>query len=212
MNNSNKEMFKYMYIDESGDLGKGSEYLILSALLVDNPKTLDRIIKNLRRHKFRKELKKANEIKANKSSADLIIEMLKKLNEIKGAKVFYIILEKKKIFSDFLKKDKHKLYNYVAGKLARNIALNKVDVEIKIDRSKGKQLLQEDFNQYFLNNLKENSNLLKAEIEHSYSHAWSGLQFADILAWACFQKFEHKDSTYTDLIKIETEVYHVWPT
>jgi len=58
-----------MYIDESGDLGlKGSKYLVLSALMIDNPKELKRIVKNMRRNKFKKELKKAIEIKANKSS------------------------------------------------------------------------------------------------------------------------------------------------
>ena len=118
--------------------------------------------------------------------------------------------EKKKIFSDFLKNDKHKLYNYVAGKLARNILLNNMDIHIKIDKSKGKQMLREDFNSYFTKCLTEKSTAIKARIEHSYSHSWSGLQFVDILAWSCFQKFESNDSTYIDLIKIEQEVYHVW--
>lgn len=205
-------MHKYMYIDESGDLGMhGSKYLVLSALLVDTPANLDRIIKNMRRNKFKKQLKKAHEIKANKSSDEIRMYMLKKLNEVEGTKIFYIVLEKKKLFSEYLRDDKHKLYNYVAGKLARQIILNEGDIEIKIDRSKGKQLLQQDFNNYFAKNLKEKSkNLIKIEIEHSYSHCWSGLQFADILSWACFQKFENNNSEYIDLIKLEQEVYHVW--
>lgn len=206
-------MFKYMYIDESGDLGAkigSSHYLVLAALMINNPKELDRLIKNMRRNKFKKQLRKANEIKADKSSYEVISYMLNKLNDVSGAKVFYIILEKKKLFSEYLKKDKHKLYNYVAGKLARNIILSNVDVEIKIDKSKGKQLLQDDFNQYFSKNLNENSDSLKCKIEHSYSHNWSGLQFADILAWACFQKFEHNNSEFINLLKIEQEVYHVW--
>lgn len=205
-------MFKYMYIDESGDLGMhGSKYLVLSALLVDTPTNLDRIIKNMRRNKFKKELRKACEIKANRSSKIVIRHMLQELNEVKSAKIFYIVLEKKKLFSEYLRNDKHKLYNYVAGKLARQIILNEGDIEIKIDRSKGKQLLQQDFNNYFAKNLKEKSkNLIKIEIEHSYSHCWSGLQFADILSWACFQKFENNNSEYIDLIKLEQEVYHVW--
>jgi len=199
-----------MYIDESGDLGeKGSKYMVLAALLVDDPRNLDRIIKNMRRNKFKKELRKAIEIKADKSSEAVIKHMLRKLNEVRGSKVFYVVLEKKKLFSDFLKNDKHKLYNYVAGKLARNIILSNMDVVIKIDKSKGKQMLREDFNDYFIKCLRERSNI-KASIEHSYSHAWSGLQFADILAWSCFQKFEHDNGEYIDLIKLEQEVYHVW--
>ncbi|MCD4816369.1 MAG: DUF3800 domain-containing protein [Methanosarcinales archaeon] len=200
-----------MYIDESGDLGmNGSKYLVLSALLVDNPLDLDRIIKNMRRNKFRKQLKKAHEIKANKSSDEIRRYMLDKLNEVKNATIFYIVLEKKKIFSAFLKNNTDKLYNYVAGKLGRYIILENIDVEIRIDKSKGKQLLRDDFDRYFLRNLKENSRCGKITISHSYSHSWSGIQFADILAWACFQKFEHNNSEYIDLINLEQEVYHVW--
>ena len=204
-------MHKYMYIDESGDLGmNGSKYLVLSALLVDNPSDLDRIIKNMRRNKFRKQLRKAHEIKANKSSDEIIQYMLNKLNDVKNATIFYIVLEKKKIFSAFLKNNKDKLYNYVAGKLGRYIILENIDVEIRIDKSKGKQLLRDDFDRYFLRNLKENSRCGKITISHSYSHSWSGIQFADILAWACFQKFENNNSEYIDLINLEQQVYHVW--
>lgn len=200
-----------MYVDESGDLGStGSKYLVLAALLVQNPAELDRIIKNMRRHKFKKQLRKAIEIKANKSSSDIRRHMLERLNEVKGAKIFYVLLEKKKLYSEYLKNDKNKLYNYVAGKLARHIILNSIDVEIRIDKSKGKQLLREDFNAHFLKNLNEKSSIRKVMIEHSYSHSWSGLQFADLLAWACFQKFEHANSFFIDLVKIEQEVYHVW--
>jgi len=200
-----------MYIDESGDLGtKGSRYLVLSALIVDDYSKLDRIIKNMRRNKFKKQLKKVHEIRANKSSKEIINYMLKKLNEVENAKIFYIVLEKKKIISEYLKNNKHRLYNYVAGKLARQIILNDIDVVIRIDKSKGKQLLQHDFNNYFLRNLLERSIPRRVEMHHSYSHSWSGLQFADVLAWSCFQKFEHNNSEYIDLIKLEQEVYHVW--
>jgi len=208
---STKNMFKYLYIDESGDLGlKGSKYMVIASLLVDNPKDLKRIIKNMRRNKFKKVLKKTIEIKANKSSKTLIEHMLKELNEIKNAKVFYIILEKKEIISEYLKNNKHKLYNYVAGKLAKQIPLSNMDIEIRIDKSKGKQLLQGDFNNYLLKILKEKENMGEIKIYHSYSHSWDGLQFADILSWACFQKFEHNNNSFINIVKLEQEIYHTW--
>ncbi|MDO8428195.1 MAG: DUF3800 domain-containing protein [Candidatus Diapherotrites archaeon] len=204
-------MFQFVFIDESGDLGiNGSNYLILAAVIVTEYKSLDRILKNMRRHKFKKELRKASEIKANQSSDAVVKYMLEKLNEVKTLKVFYIVLEKKKILSEYLKNNKDKLYNYVAGKLAKNIILEGNQIEIRIDKSKGKQLLQNDFNNYFLKNLKLKDSKIKPKIFHSNSHSWSGLQFADVLAWACFQKFEHNNSEFIDLIKIEQEVYHVW--
>ena len=122
--------FKYIYIDESGDLGfdeKSSKFIIISALILDNFKELDRIIKNMRRNKFSKELKKMNELKAYKLYDVIRIYMLERLNFVSGAIVSYVILEKRKVFSDFLKNDKNKLYNFIAGKLAKNLMMNNID-------------------------------------------------------------------------------------
>jgi|SRR3989344_8064690 len=205
--------FKYMFIDESGDLGfkeSSSKFLVISCLMVEDPRELDRIIKNMRRNKFKKELKKASEIKANKSSEEVISFMLEKLNSVNNVKIFHIVLEKSKVNSKYLMKDKHKLYNFVAGKLAKNIIVDDINVEIKIDKSKGNLFLQNDFNTYFEKNLKEGKINVKCKIQHSYSHSWSGLQFADIIAWACFQKFEYNNNKFVDLIKSEQEVYQVW--
>lgn len=198
-----------MYVDESGDLGSQSTYLILSALLVDTPADLDRIIKNMRRNKFRKQLRKANEIKANKSSSRLIKHMIRELNGLSYT-AYFMILEKNQVYSEYLNTDKHKLYNFVAGKLAKNIVLEDIDVEVRVDKSKGKQLLREDFNTYFERYLRERSSIRTISIHHSYSHSWSGLQFADILAWSMFQRFEHGNKSYIDLLTTPPEIYHTW--
>lgn len=202
-----------MYLDESGDLGikEGcSRYIVISALIVGDPAPLKRIIKNMRRNKFKKELKVFPELKANTLKKETIRYALQQLNAIKNAQVFHMILDKKKILSNFLKKDKHKCYNFVAGKLARNILLEGVEVEIRIDRSKGKQVLQEDFNQYFEKCLREKSQIYRVTIQHSYSHSWPGLQFADLVAWAAFQKVEHNNPEFVDILQIPQEVYNVW--
>lgn len=202
-----------MYLDESGDLGNKegcSRYIVISALIVENPAPLKRIIKNMRRNKFKKELKVFSELKANTLKKETIRYALQQLNTIKNAQVFHMILDKKKILSNFLKKDKHKCYNFVAGKLARNILLEGVDVEIRIDRSKGKQVLQEDFNQYFEKCLREKSQIYRVTIQHSYSHSWPGLQFADLVAWAAFQKVEHNNPEFVDILQISQEVCDVW--
>ncbi|MFZ2456540.1 MAG: DUF3800 domain-containing protein [Candidatus Altiarchaeia archaeon] len=132
--------------------------------------------------KKKKQLKKACEIKANKSSPDVINHFLNKLNDVPDARIIYIVLEKKKVFSRYLQENKHKLYNYVAGNLARYLELEDDHLIVRIDKSKGKQMLQEDFNTYFENNLKQNSNVARIEIHHSYSQSWEGLQFADLLS------------------------------
>ena len=200
-------LLEYVFIDESGDLGAGgSKYLVLAALIVSEFDSLDRIIKNMRRNKFKKELSKAMEVKASHSLEKIVCFMLSKLNETPNARILYVVLEKKKLRSEFLKNNKHKLYNYVAGKLARNLNQTK-DYDIKIDKSKGKQFLQQEFNNYFKKILSPTA---KTIISHSYSHSWAGLQFADVLAWACFQKFEHNNASYMALVKLEQEILVLW--
>jgi hypothetical protein len=202
-----------MFIDESGDLGfsKGSSrYFIISALIVENPKQLDRIIKNARRNKFKKNLKTVVELKANKSTFDLIKYVLNNLSNLKEIQIFHIILDKREVKSNFLKEDKHKLYNFVAGKLAKNILMNNIDIEIIIDKSKGKIFQRKDFNAYFERKLSEGSNNLKCKIEHKSSFSSSGLQIVDFLVWSVFKKYERNESKFNDNITIEQEVYQVW--
>lgn len=199
-----------MYIDESGDLGSQSKYLILSALVVKDENSLDRIIKNMRRNKFSKELNKAKEIKANSSSHELVSYMLKKLNDVPDTKVFFITLNKKKCYSSFLNGDRNKLYNYAAGWLAKNIIIDECDLCIRIDKSKSKQILRDDFDQYFERKLRDGCTLWKVDIHHSDSCSWSGLQFADVLAWAAFQKIERGNDAFLSQLTIETQFYEVW--
>lgn len=197
-------MTTYLFIDEIGDLGlKGSKYIVLSCLITSDPAPLKRIIKNMRRYKFRKQLSKVCEIKSSNSKPDLIRHVLSKLNELENVSTHFIVLEKGKMYSDYLKSNSHKLYNYVAGKLAYNLVLDDADVVVRINKSKGKQLLRDDFNAYFSTKLHEKSSIEKISIYHSYSHSWDGLQFADVLSWSCFQKFEHRDASFLDLIDLE---------
>jgi len=136
--------------------------------------------------------------------------MLEKLNSVDGAKVFYMILEKKKVKSDLFLNDKNILYNYIASKLAKNILFDDTNFEIIIDKSKGTLFLQKDFNVRFKKMLKKDCKNLKCSIKHSYSHNFEGLQFADILAWSCFRKFENNQEVYINKLNIEQEFYQIW--
>lgn len=196
-----------MFLDESGDLGpKGSKYFLIAALAVKNPEPLDRIIKNMRRNKFKKELKKTNEIKANSSSNAVQEHMIKELNNLPNAEVHCICFRKNPYYPFKRYRNTNQLYDCIAGVLAEQITL-KEDTIIRIDRSKGNQFLRKEFDQYFLRNLNNDCNGRKVKIHHSNSNAWSGIQFADILAGAYFQKFEHEDSHCVDLINLNCNVF-----
>lgn len=201
----------YIFIDESGDLGEaGSNYFVITAIWTGRPEMFDRIIKNIRRYKFRKELKEASEVKANSSSMELREHILKKFSELEEAKGHSIILDKKKVFSKYLKGDKHKLYNYVCGVLASTMSFESKHLIIRIDRSKGKQALRDDFDGYIIKKCTENDSLRRVEVNHSWSHAWSGLQIVDFVSWALFQKYEHNNDSFYKLIEKKTNIYFMW--
>lgn len=203
-------MERYVFIDETGDLGEaGSRHFIITAIWTDDTYMFDRLIKNMRRHKFKKELHKAQEIKANKSSKELIEYILNKFSEMNGTHAQSIILEKEKNYSDYLKKDKHKLYNYVCGHLG-TINIDSKNLIIRIDRSKGKQMLIDDFNQYLDKKFKENKWNRKVSIYHSYSQSWSGIQIADVVSWAVFQKYEYGNESFFKIIEKKVNVSHMW--
>ncbi|MCB9370090.1 DUF3800 domain-containing protein [Candidatus Woesearchaeota archaeon] len=203
-----------MYVDESGDLGFGkkgsSRYFVISALLIDDCKEPERLVKNMRRNKFKKELRKSNELKANNSSDKLRHYVLSKINEFKGIQIFHIVLDKTEVRSPYLKDNKNKLYNFVAGKLAKNILMKDADLLVIIDKSKGKKILRIDFDRYFRTKLLEGETAGDCTISHGYSHNFAGLQMVDFLAWSVFRKYEYKDLDFNKNITVEQEVFSVW--
>jgi hypothetical protein len=202
---------RYVFIDESGDLGKekGSKYFVITAIWTDKPELFDRIIKNARRNKFKKELKKASEIKANKSSKELVEWILKKFANLEATHGQCVILEKSKLFSKYLDENKDKLYNFVAGNL-KNIGIDSKNLIIRVDRSKGKQNLIDDFNIYIDKKFKEVRWNREIKIHHSWSHGWSGLQIADIASWAVFRKYEFDDDSFFKIIEKKVNISHMW--
>jgi hypothetical protein len=203
-------MERHVFIDETGDLGeKGSKYFIITAIWTEDIAAFDRIIKNARRNKFRKELSKAQEIKANKSSKELIEYILERFAEIETAYAQSIILDKKKIYSDFLKRDKNKLYNFVCRQLS-SIAPDIKELIIRIDKSKSKQSLIADFDQYLERKFRETKWNRTITIHHNYSQSWSGLQIADVISWAVFQRFEHNNNIFFNIIEDKTSLVQLF--
>lgn len=201
----------YMFIDESGNLGDdGTKYFIIAALWTQTPEMLRRLIKNIRRNKFRKQLKKAQELKANSSSREVREGVLQKMSQLDDLRCHAIILEKARISSTYLKNNKNKLYNYVCGILAEAVGVDSKKLVVRIDKSKGKQTLRDDFNEYFKRKWRQRFWNGEVEFYHSWSHMWAGLQLADFIAWAVFQKFEYGNDFYTKLIERKLNITHVW--
>ncbi|WP_409200313.1 DUF3800 domain-containing protein [Methanobrevibacter sp. DSM 116169] len=191
----------YVYIDESGDLGKDSNYFVMSAILIKRDyDPLNRIIKNGRK-KYPIEVKKSNELKATESSADLNKYIINALNYTES-EIFTAILRKENIYKLDFDNNKNLLYDIVASEVA-NLINVKNPLEIRIDKSKPTEKYVNNFNRMFLESLK-NKNNFPIEIYHSHSHSYKQLQVIDCIAWSYFQKYEYNNSEYINLLNLKT--------
>ena len=163
---------KYIYIDESGDLGdkySSSKYFVLAAIVVNNPKNLNRIIKETKR-KYSDIIGRDLEVKGNKTDRN-----------VPG---FY---------------NYNVLYDVLASKLAEKIIINS-PTNVIVDRSKSKYEQILVFNERFSSCLNNPDNF-SVNINHANSINYKGLQIADIIAWSIFQSLEYGNSEFINLIR-----------
>jgi hypothetical protein len=190
---------KHIYIDESGDLGdkpSSSKYFVVGAIIVDNPKRLNRIIKDVRRD-YSDIIGRDVEIKGNKTNPHIIKKILRKVNNI-DYEVVAIFLDKQNLYNvpEFYKY--HVLYDTLASKLAEKIIIDSPTTVI-VDRSKSKHEDIRIFNERFSSCLN-NPNNCPINIDHVNSIKERGLQIVDLIAWSFFQNLEHNNSKFIDLI------------
>lgn len=186
----------YIYIDESGDLGKGSKYFIIGAIIVDDYIKLERSITKIRR-KFKKELGNFQEIKGNKTKNFIIKKLLTKVNSL-NSEIFIIVFDKKDKYKINYKNDFNVLYDIIAFELAKEIKITKSTLII-VDTCKPKKKLVNNFNQRFLDKINNSKNH-QINIIHQNSINQKGLQVIDVIVWAAFQYMEHNNSEFIDLI------------
>ncbi len=199
---------KYIYIDESGDLGRkysSSKYFVIGAIIVENPKYLNRIIKDAR-NRYKKYVCKNPEIKGNNTPNFIIKKILGKINNI-DYEVFVIFLDKQNLFNIPNCYNNQELYDNLASKLARNILINSPTCII-VDKSKNKQQEIDNFNEKFLSNINNACNH-NVTIRHANSIRYNGLQIVDLVVWSVFQSLEYDNFEFVDLIEniIISEVY-----
>lgn len=187
----------YIYIDESGDLGSDSDYLIMAAIIVDDGAKLERIINKIRRAN-RKQLGRSNEIKGTETKPHIKKKILKKFNKI-DYQVIAIVFDKKNKYKINYDCNNNVLYNIVASKLAEELPITN-KTSIIIDKSKNKEKFRQEFNRLFLPSLNNPKNH-SITIEHEDSVNIKGLQIADVISWSVYQSIEHENNEYVDLIK-----------
>lgn len=198
----------YIYIDESGDLGSDSNYLIMAAIIVDddNDAKLNRIINKVRKNN-KKQLGNFNEIKGVETKPYIKKIILKKLNKI-NYQSNVIVFNKKNKYKINYNFNNNLLYDIIASKLAKELFITNKTFII-IDKSKNKEKYRQDFNNLFKPSLNNNQNN-HITIEHKDSTNHKGLQIADLISWSFYQSIEHDNNEYIDLIEKNINVKQVY--
>jgi hypothetical protein len=201
---------RYIYLDESGDLGfdfgkhETTRYFVITFLLVDKKRPIEKIIKNIFSGFTKAEVKRHNGIlHAYKETPTTIKRVLAKLVE-RDIKVLSIFLNKENVYTR-LQDMKHVLYNYVTNILLdricrKNIIPTDEPIILVASKRETNKFLNDNFTDYLASQLKQAHGLeLKIEIKTPFENKC--LQAVDIICWAIFKKQERGDATYYDIIK-----------
>ena len=190
---------KYIFIDESGDLGRyGTNYFTIACVVVNDPKYLERIMKKLRRRRLKKALKELPEIKANNSNR-IIREYVLRLISRAPCEIFAIVVDKSKIMPNLFDV-KDRLYNFLCRILLTEIKSSDV-MHVVIDKKHTNTLIRENFNEYIKNMMKQRKSVGNISIRHLSSYSSQSLQVVDFVAWSINRKFNYGDDLYYSIIK-----------
>lgn len=193
----------YLYLDESGDLGfdfvnkKPSKFFTVSILVVrgENNRKLTKAVKVTLRRKFRKK-QSVEELKGSKCPLNIKKYFYKQIKDIKFS-LYAITLNKIRLY-ERLRKDKERVYNFIARLVLDQIPFNHADlrVDIIIDKSKTKKSIFE-FNQYILRQIKSKFDpKVPLNIYHYDSKQNLGLQAVDLFCWGIFRKYERGEKQW----------------
>jgi len=199
----------YIFLDESGDLGfnfkkrKTSEFFIITCLFIKDKRPLEKIIKKTHSELKKKYKRRFGVLHSFKEKPITRRRLLKRLRE-KECVVMTIYLNKKKVYTKF-HDQKQVFYNYVVNILldriySKKLVSTKGLIKLIASRRETNKFLNDNFKRY-LNQQVKNIHRAKIEIEIKTPSGEKSLQAVDFISWAIFRKYEHKDSSYYNLIK-----------
>ena len=195
----------FIYLDESGDLGfnKGSSKHFVISFLAMNQKTNLLLKRKIIKVKRKYDIPKGIEIKGNKSSHRLRMDILKEICSLPIN--IYSITTKKQGINETLRKDTNIFYNYMVnlivvpylGKTKANKICLIADKRIS-KVSKGMR-----FGDYLKYKIFYEKNLyhLQLNIEYLDSITSYGLQAVDFVANSIFRNYEQGNKKYIEALE-----------
>jgi hypothetical protein len=191
--------------DESGDLGfdfsksKTSRFFIISLIIVTDKKQVANTVKRVFRAMAKAKIRRASGVLHAHYEDDATRKRLLKTLSTKDIGIAVMRLDKHKLV---LGRDPHILYSGMVIKL-----INQLFIDGYLDPSEGFELIasQADTNRLHQENfvaiVNERTASLNLEINIAKPLEEKGLQAADFVSWAHWQKYEHENPEYADIVK-----------
>lgn len=194
----------YVYLDEAGSIkSKGGErkYFVVTTFTTNNPKAVEVCLRRAKRNKSPKKLRRLAEIKASKAPPKYKRYFYQHLSQL-DVEIYSVILDTKKA-PKHLRSEEGVLYLHLVKTVLEQCRLEQSQtIHLFLDKRQLKGLTRESFNAA----LKERFSLdfakpTRFEINHLDSTTNNGVQVADLIAHAVFQKYQHENSEWYDLIE-----------
>lgn len=211
----------HLYIDESGEFGTAagsSRHVVIAVLCTETPKALDKRIWRNKARLYGQGWPKHIEIKGTtlwgadhipgipQQIADRRVDILKGfINDICASpiKLHYCIANKAHLSRGILNAEYGIAYNYFCGTLlCRSYKQFAGPITMVVDQRSKETHHKLKFDGYIETRfITECDHSEPLSIEHAESHDVPGLQAVDFLSWGLFRHYEHRDSTFRDLIR-----------
>ncbi len=190
----------YAFMDESGTVGlaNGTHFLILAVTAFSNPREVERPIRRAFHQAVKKYgANKVNEVKASDFEEPVISHLLSEIAE-KDIKIAATIIDQSAIRVP--PKDMEEIYRQAAAWTVRRLAESFPRLDLTIDKRYTNSHLRRLLEKAIRDEVESlpHQNIL---IQQESSILQKELQAADAVAWAIFQKYEHNDSRFYDLIE-----------
>ncbi len=190
----------YAFMDESGTVGvpNGTHFLVVAVIALPNPRDMGSPI----RRAFRKALKAfgaemVNEVKASDLDEPVILRLLSEIAE-KDITIMATIVDQQAI--RIPPNDMEEIYRQATIWTVRLLAENFPRLNLSIDRRYTNPHLRFLLEKAIRDEI-ENMPRQNIIIQQENSVLRKELQAADAVAWALFQKYEHGDARFYEVIE-----------
>ncbi len=204
-----------VFLDESGNLGRGGDFFTIAAVAFSDPKGEVRLKRVMKKAclKYSSDTTPLSELKANRLSLPQKQELLQKIAVRADHEIFYITAQKQHITMLQQGRDKNLVYNYLAGILTLEIIKKyNDDICLNFDQRTTKVASMNSLNDYIRLKAYTTGKFQHTLVVGQYdSKAMYNLQTADILAGVVNGSYVHQNKHLLKIIEQRLEAKIEFP-